>query len=133
MDDPMDERGSVKAWVLAFVVAAATGFGALVGVGCAVGANVCPFSHSAPFTSTDGATIFAARCAQCHGPAGEGGRGPSLVSGDGGALAYDELVDKISHGRPFYGMPAFKFGSRKLSQQQIEAVARYVATTLRGK
>lgn len=127
----MDERGSAKAWVLAFVIATVTGFGALIGIGCAIGANHCLFSKSAPFTSTDGATIYAAQCAHCHGRAGEGGRGPSLLAGEAGALTYDELVAKISKGRPFYGMPAFKFSG--LSQEQIEAVARYVSTTLRGK
>jgi len=128
----VNETGSIKAWVLAFVVAAGVGFSALAGIGCAIGANVCPFTRSAPFTTTNGAEIFAARCAQCHGMRGEGGRGPSLVSGEGGALDYDRLVSKISRGRPFYGMPAFKLGSRKLSRAQIEAVARYVFTSLRG-
>src|SRR5438876_9384843 len=127
------EAGGIKAWLLAFVVAAGVGFGGLIGIGCAVGANVCPFSKGAPFTSTDGATIFAHSCAGCHGPSGEGGRGPSLVAGAGGALTYDQLVSKIAKGRPFYGMPAFEFGSRKLTRAQIESVARYVATTLRGK
>jgi mono/diheme cytochrome c family protein len=129
----MDERGSAKAWALAFVVAIVVGFAALIGAGCAVGANVCPFAKGAPFTSTDGAQIFAHSCAGCHGVNGEGGRGPSLIAGEGGALTYDELVNKISHGRPFYGMPAFKLGSRKLSSEQIAGVAKYVATTLRGK
>ena len=44
-------------WVLAFVVLAGIGFGTLVGVGCAIGANACPFVKHKPVTTTDGRTL----------------------------------------------------------------------------
>ena len=119
-------RGSVKVWVLAFVVAAGVGFGGRIGVGCLVGANVCPGSHDAPLTTNVGSEIFAARCAQCHGARAEGGTGPTLIAGEAASLSLPELIHKIEKGRPFYGMPAFRFGSRKLTPAQIDAVARYV-------
>jgi mono/diheme cytochrome c family protein len=115
--------GSVKVWVLAFVVAAGVGFGAIVGIGCALGANACPFSKPKPFTSTDGEVIWLARCAFCHGRDGKGDRGPSLVTGEAAGFTLEELESKIARGKPLAGMPMFK---RELTQQQIEAVARYV-------
>lgn len=121
------ERGSVKAWVLAFVITAGVGLGGLIGIGCLVDANVCPGS-SPRQESTDGATLFIANCAACHGQRGEGGRGPSLVSGTPASYTVEELVSKISRGKPLAGMPAFKRG---LTEEQIRAVAEYVIS-LRG-
>jgi mono/diheme cytochrome c family protein len=43
-------------------------------------------------------------------------------------LSVAMLEKKISQGRPFFGMPAFK---RALNAKQIEAIARYILT-LRG-
>ena len=118
-------RGSVKVWVLAFVVTAGVGFGAIVGIGCALGANACPFSKQKAFTSTDGRVIWLAKCAFCHGRDGKGDRGPSLVAGatQGWRPGAPRLTSKIARGKPLAGMPMFK---RELTPEQIEAVARYV-------
>ena len=122
------EAGAAKAWILAFVVLVGVGFGTLVGVGCLVGANTCP-GHSRPKqTSNDGKTLYLNNCAACHGIDGKGSRGPSLVSGPLGTLSADELVPKISKGKPLAGMPRFR---KELSQTQINAVASYVVS-LRG-
>lgn len=123
----MDERGGAKAWILAGVIALPTAFGALVGIGCALGANACPFSSSTAFTSTDGREIWLARCAACHGIDGAGSaanpEAPSLVEGESATLTLDELSARITRGRPFAGMPRFK---GVLTQAQIDAVAIYV-------
>jgi mono/diheme cytochrome c family protein len=123
----VSERGSVKAWVIATVIALPSAFAALVGIGCALGANACPFGSSAPFTTTDGREIWLARCAACHGVDAAGSdanpEAPSLVSGPSATLTMNELVAKIADGEPFKGMPRFE---GVLSEQQIDAVAAYV-------
>ena len=116
--------GSVKMWLLAFVVAAGVGFGTLVGVGCVVNANVCPFGDNQKISATEGREIWIqASCFACHGAEGQGGRGPSLVTGRPATYTLDELRSKIARGKPLAGMPMFK---RELTPAQIEAVARYV-------
>lgn len=125
----MGESGRVLVWVLAFIAAAGIGFAALIGIGCAIGANSCPFGKNEPITATDGRALFESQCMACHGPQGEGTRNaPSLVSGAPGSLTAEQLRAKIGRGKPLAGMPAFK---RSLNEQQIDAVATYVLT-LRG-
>lgn len=117
-------RGSAKVWVLAFVAVAGVGLGGLIGIGCAIGANACPFTDRPAFTTTEGSEIFAARCALCHGPAAGGTENaPSLVAGEPGGYTIELLREKIGRGRPLAGMPAFR---RELTPAQIEAVARYL-------
>ena len=119
--------GSVKVWLLAFVVCAVVGFGALVGIGCGLGANACPFSKSAGITSTDGMTLYDQTCILCHGKDGKGLRGaPSLVDGEAASFSLSELETKIARGKPLAGMPAFSKPPYHLSSEQIHAVAQYV-------
>jgi len=122
------ERGAAKVWILAFVVFAAGGLGALIGIGCLISANACPWREEPKQTSRDGATLFAANCAACHGRNGEGRNGPTLIDGPIASATLEELVNKISRGKPLAGMPRF---SRTLEVDQIRAVAEYV-TTVRG-
>jgi mono/diheme cytochrome c family protein len=126
----MTEAGSIKMWVLAFVLLAGAGFGALVGIGCAIGANACPFTKQTAQTSTDGRTLYLANCALCHGINGEGTKNaPSLRSGEGGTLDLAAVEKKIEKGRPFFGMPAFSKSLKgPFTDQQIQAVAKYVLT-----
>ena len=52
----------------------------------ALGIIVAPDGTGLPAgsgTAVQGKEVFAARCASCHGPAGEGGDGPPLVGGKG--------------------------------------------------
>ena len=126
------EEGAARAWVLAFILLAGVGIGTLVGVGCLVGANVCPGKSSPKQTSTNGMDLFVANCSQCHGPAGRGGKGfvgPSLVSGPGASLTDDELAAKISNGKRLAGMPKFE---GVLTERQIRAVASYVISVRGG-
>lgn len=128
----MSESGAAKVWVLAFVLAAGGGLGALIGIGCAIGANACPFADDAGTTATAGETIFAAECALCHGPGGGGSsanpRAPSLVAGASAGLSLAQLVATIERGSAGL-MPRYE---DKLTTEQIQAVARYVIELREG-
>ena len=63
-------------------------------------------------TVTDGAALFAQRCASCHGPEGEGRFGPRLHG--------QATVEVVTNGRG--NMPAF---GQVLSDDQIAAVVAY--------
>jgi ubiquinol-cytochrome c reductase cytochrome c subunit len=122
----VSDAGALRTWVIAFVALAGALLGAFVGVGCALKANACPFRSSPRQTSTDGATLFLANCAACHGRDAAGMRdAPSLVSGDLAALDPASLAAKIARGKPLAGMPAFR---RSLTPEQIDAVARYLVS-----
>lgn len=119
----MNEAGSAKAWILAFVLMAGVGIGGLIGIGCLLGANTCPGKSRPKQTSTNGMELYLTNCAACHGVDGRGARGPSLVSGPLAALPEDELVPKIARGKPLAGMPRFR---TVLTETQIRAIAAYV-------
>jgi mono/diheme cytochrome c family protein len=83
--------------------------------------------------STDGATVFAAACASCHGP---GGKPPpqmvdqlgvrDLTGAEFKARRTKELVlQQVRRGSSNGRMPAF---TGALKEPQIEAVAAYVLT-----
>ncbi len=72
----------------------------------------------------DGAAIYKAKCAMCHGPNGEGKMGPKLA---GTALTPDQISavltkgaegKKAPHGKPVAGITA----------DQAAAVAAYIKT-----
>ena len=71
----------------------------------------------------DGARLYAAHCAACHGDTGEGGVGvplslPSFLN----SIDDDFLRNSIRHGRPGRVMPAFS----KLSDAQIDAIVGFI-------
>ncbi len=70
-----------------------------------------------------GKTVFAERCASCHGPDAKGLIGPDLTRKD---FKYGKsemaLLETISKGRAG-GMPAF---ANELSHEQLEGVVRYI-------
>ncbi len=83
--------------------------------------------------SSDGATIFGAFCAGCHGARGQGWRSPgmagfpSIANPDFLALASDEfLAESIRRGRPGRRMPGWGTQESGLRPQEIEAVVAYV-------
>jgi polyvinyl alcohol dehydrogenase (cytochrome) len=69
----------------------------------------------------DGAALYAANCAACHGADGSGGAGPDL-RGIGEMHTLDELIQVITNGRG--DMPAW---NTTLSAEEIRAVATYVS------
>jgi mono/diheme cytochrome c family protein len=129
----VNQSGAVRAWILAYLLVAGAGLGALVGVGCAVKANFCPWRKPPAQTSTDGRTLYAANCAVCHGPDLHGGtnaNAPSLVAFAAAGYTEDELAKKISRGKPLGGMPRFE---RILTPEQIRAVARFIISQRGGR
>lgn len=125
----MRRSGSARAWILAFILGPVVGLGILLGVGCAIGANACPFGDpaSAPANAT-GEQLYAMNCALCHGIMGQGRPGPSLVVGPSAALTREQLVEKIGRGSPGL-MPRFK---GHLTPEQIGRITDHVLV-LRGQ
>lgn len=70
-----------------------------------------------------GEKVYATRCAACHGNAGEGKIGPSMIDSTwvyGGSDV--DILKSIGDGRP-KGMPAWK---KVLKADELQAVASYV-------
>jgi len=72
----------------------------------------------------NGAQLFEANCATCHGAAGQGGSGPALAGNPRAANA-PNVRDAVSFGRGM--MPGFQ---GRLDSNQIDAVVSYVTGTL---
>jgi mono/diheme cytochrome c family protein len=77
----------------------------------------------------DGAVVFGANCAGCHGGDGSGGIGPRLAGGRVVARFPDpaDQIAVVTDGRG--GMPAW---GGKLSDEEIAAVVEYTRTVLAG-
>src|SRR5690606_5576385 len=67
-----------------------------------------------------GAVVFAANCAECHGPMGEGGMGAALA-GNPRAANEGNVRDAVTFGRGM--MPGF---GATLQPDELEAVIAYV-------
>jgi cytochrome c len=70
----------------------------------------------------DGAAIYKAKCAGCHGAAGEGKVGPALK---GTSLSTDQIADALLKGAPGNKAPHGK-PMAGLTADQASAVAAYV-------
>jgi mono/diheme cytochrome c family protein len=83
--------------------------------------------------ATDGATLYGAFCAACHGTSGEGVRYtgttpfPAIASPDFLAVASDEFLrTTIAHGRPGRRMPAWNELSGGLRASEIESLIAHL-------
>ncbi len=75
-----------------------------------------------PDAITQGQTLFVTVCSGCHGPNGEGGRGPNLIdSSDARRASNRELFNLIQKGIPGTDMPPFA-----LPDEQIWKLAAFV-------
>jgi len=77
-----------------------------------------------PAFAADGAATYKAKCAACHGPAGEGKVGPAVK---GTALTSDQIVDVLTKGADAKKAP-HKKPVAGLSADDAKAVADYVKT-----
>ena len=93
------------------------------------GATPPPYS-TAPGAAARGALVYAARCAECHGPTGAGGkRGGSIVDGSYLGLVSDQgLRTTVVVGRPALGMPDWRgeSGDRPLSADEVSDVVGWL-------
>lgn len=114
------------------LVGATLALWAVVSLG-AVGCSSSPEVPLGPDGEPDpelvlGRDVYSARCSNCHGSEGQGGRGPRLNEG-ASLSAYPEasaMVDVIANGLN-QGMPAF---GDSLSSAEIDAVVAYVREVL---
>lgn len=74
------------------------------------------------FAAEDGAAIFKAKCAMCHGAGGEGKSGPALK---GTSLSADQIADALTKGAPGKKAPHGK-AMAGITADQATAVAAYV-------
>jgi cytochrome c551 len=111
---------SLLALVLAFTLAACGGK-TDDGDGFGGGADDSGGDGDGGGNGTDGAEVFSARCASCHGADGSGNSGPNLGTVVP-ALSDDDLMDVIENGTG--NMPALG-----LDADDADAVFEYVRTT----
>jgi cytochrome c oxidase cbb3-type subunit 3 len=75
---------------------------------------------------TTGADLYAAACAGCHGPAGEGGVGPGLVGNEFLAnQSAGELAEFIMAGRPGTAMTGFR---GRLNPDEVAAIVELIGS-----
>jgi putative heme-binding domain-containing protein len=80
--------------------------------------------HTTPEDIAAGARIFRSHCADCHGIAGKGGKGPDLTTGQFFHGASDQaLLNNISGGIPGTAMP-----SQFFSNDQVWQIVSFVRT-----
>ena len=88
------------------------------------GVAVFAFITAMAFAAEDGAAIYTAKCAACHGAAGTGKMGPKLA---GTSLDTDQIVDELTKGVPGKKAPHGK-PMAGLTADQASAVAAYLKT-----
>jgi mono/diheme cytochrome c family protein len=72
----------------------------------------------------DGAATFKARCANCHGPEGQGKVGPAVK---GTSLTADQIADLLTKGNDGR-KPPHKKAMASVSADDAKAVAEFVKT-----
>ena len=79
-------------------------------------------SVAAPAFAADGAAIFKAKCAACHGPEGQGKIGPALK---GTSVTADQITDMLTKGNDAK-KPPHKKPLSGLTPEDAKAVADFV-------
>jgi mono/diheme cytochrome c family protein len=82
------------------------------------------FVLSHPAFAHDGAAIFKAKCATCHGPEGDGKIGPAVK---GTTLTADQIAEMLTKGNDAR-KPPHKKPLASLSANDAKAVADFVKT-----
>jgi cytochrome c oxidase cbb3-type subunit III len=81
-----------------------------------------------PFTSDDdiaqGRRLYAGRCAGCHGPSGDGGKGANLATPSLQRGATDLALYRVIR----YGLPETEMPSHNMTQREIWQISAYVRT-----
>jgi len=80
---------------------------------------------SVPSQAQDGAALYKAKCAGCHGPNGEGKQAVKAPALKGTALDVDKIVDHLTNGESTSKPPHNK-GMSGLTADKAKAIADYV-------
>jgi mono/diheme cytochrome c family protein len=81
-------------------------------------------ASSMALAAEDGAALYKAKCAMCHGPDGAGKSGPALK---GTSLTAAQIADVVEKGAAGKKVPHTK-GITGVTADQAKAVADYVKT-----
>ncbi len=94
---------------------------------CTAGGAQVPEVTNGDTVLIEGRELYIRNCAQCHGAAGDGGRGPQLS--DGRVFdRFPDLADQVAMvGEGRNNMPAF---DGKFSEDQLVAVVRFTREVL---
>jgi len=84
-------------------------------------------ASTATWAAADGASLFKAKCAVCHGANGEGKPSMKAPALKGTTMEVDKLTEHIMKGEPTSKAPHNK-GISGLSEEQAKAIAEYVKT-----
>jgi mono/diheme cytochrome c family protein len=94
----------------------------------AVAAAVLVFTPRTSRAAEDGAALFKAKCAMCHGPNGEGKpalKAPSLTSDEAKKKSDADLTDMIANGGK-EKKPTHAFSKKGVSDDQVKALVAYI-------
>ncbi len=84
----------------------------------------------AAFAADEGADLFKAKCAMCHGADGTGKpaiKAPSLVSDDAKKMSDEDLTDMIANGGKAK-KASHAFSQKGLTADQIKSLVAYIRT-----
>lgn len=81
-------------------------------------------SVALPAFAADGAAVYKAKCAACHGPEGQGKVGPAVK---GTSLSADQITDLLTKGNDAKKAP-HKKAVASVTADDAKAVADYVKT-----
>jgi mono/diheme cytochrome c family protein len=81
----------------------------------------------AGWAATDGAALYKSRCANCHGPNGEGKSSLNNSQLKGKSLDVNHVTDYLLKGNPAMKAP-HKKGFSNLNEDQAKALAEFVKT-----
>ena len=84
-------------------------------------------ASTATWAAADGASLYKAKCAACHGAGGEGKPSMKAPALKGSAMDADKIAEHITKGEPTSKAPHNK-GISGLSDEQAKAIADYVKT-----
>jgi mono/diheme cytochrome c family protein len=90
-----------------------------------VAAGLCLVASTGAWAAEDGAAIYKAKCAACHGAEGEGKPAMKAPALKGTAKSADEIVDVVTKGKADAKAPHTK-AVAGVSAEQAKAVADFV-------
>jgi mono/diheme cytochrome c family protein len=90
-----------------------------------VAAGLCLMASAGAWAAEDGAALFKAKCAPCHGAEGEGKPAMKAPALKGTALSADQIVDVLTKGKEGAKAPHTK-AVAGVTADQAKAIADFV-------